>query len=131
MLWEFNFECRFLYFHSQSVKCVFLFTTKDTKSKKIIRKLHLHWTLKLTLFDVLDPAAFDTVHWYAVAWLLFIESNPRTAELDTTLPDDVVHLYCGAGLDATEQLMYFGDVSFTVILLVAFNVGVSISETRH
>ena len=82
----------------------------------------------LRFLDVLEPAAFDTVHWYAVAWLLFIESNARTDELDTTVPDNVVHLYCGAGLDATEQLMYIDAVSFTVIFFVVLNVGLSTSE---
>ena len=63
-----------------------------------------------------------------MALLLLTESNARTAELDTTVPDNVVHLYCAAGLEAAEQLTYNGAVSFTVTMFVELIVGSSISE---
>ena len=66
-----------------------------------------------------------------MALLLLTESKARIAELDTTIPDDVVHLYCAAGLEAAEQLTYNGVVSFTVIVFAVLNVGSSISERKH
>ena len=66
-----------------------------------------------------------------MALLLLTESKARTAELDTTSTDDVVHLYCAAGLEAAEQLTYNGAVSFTVIVFVVLNAGSSISERKN
>ena len=65
-----------------------------------------------------------------MALLLLTESKARTGELDITIPDDVVHLYCAAGLEATVQLTYNGAVSFTMTVFVALNVGSSISERK-
>ena len=46
---------------------------------------------------------------------------------DTTFPDVVVHMYCGAGFESAEQLTYRLAVSFNAILLDVFNCGSSIT----
>ena len=94
-------------------------------------KIHLHWTTTDKLLDVFDPAAFDTLHRYTLSLLLLIELNARTAELDTTFPDDVVHTYCATGLAVTEQLTDNGAVSFNVILAdEILSLGTSISKNE-
>ena len=55
-------------------------------------------------FEIFTPAAFIALHWYVLPFLLFIESNARILVFDTTFPDVVVHIYCAAGFETTEQL---------------------------